>query len=343
MRRTTAALLLAFCLPLVLARADEVVLTGGSTISGVLLEEDVQGVRLLLPRGDEIRLRPEDVREVARDPDAPADGTFMRYREPDDTGGGLEIAVTYFVSPEGGPRIDLVGAAHIADASFYALVQQLLDRADVVLYEGVKPEGATPEEFQRTAAKGVNPIRELQTKLAGWFGLVVQMDAVDYRRAHFVHADLTAEEFLGREAPAEGDADAPGGEATDVDQADLPAPLRNTIKQDKAIKPLLDAMLGRPGPFRAQVKMMLARIMGSADVQGLLTVMMPGLSDLLLTKRNAVVIERLRERIGEADGSIAVFYGAAHMQGIQKLLEEELGYRRAGGKWLRAWEMGSLK
>src|SRR5262245_41554896 len=40
-----------------------------------------------------------------------------------------------------GPRIHLVGAVHIADKSFYSQMQAMLDRCDVVLFEGVRPPG----------------------------------------------------------------------------------------------------------------------------------------------------------------------------------------------------------
>ena len=41
-----------------------------------------------------------------------------------------------------GPAVILVSAVHIADASFYKSLQELLDKQDVVLFEGVKPPGA---------------------------------------------------------------------------------------------------------------------------------------------------------------------------------------------------------
>lgn len=41
-----------------------------------------------------------------------------------------------------GPAVILVSAVHIADAVFYKSLQELLDKQDVVLFEGVKPPGA---------------------------------------------------------------------------------------------------------------------------------------------------------------------------------------------------------
>lgn len=54
----------------------------------------------------------------------------------------LEIAAHDYVRADGsGPRVALVGVAHIADRSFYRSVEKLLKQHDVVLYESVKPPG----------------------------------------------------------------------------------------------------------------------------------------------------------------------------------------------------------
>jgi hypothetical protein len=55
----------------------------------------------------------------------------------------LELSMRTFQRPDGtGPRVMLASAVHIGDASYYATCQELLDRQDLVLFEGVKPPGA---------------------------------------------------------------------------------------------------------------------------------------------------------------------------------------------------------
>ncbi len=55
----------------------------------------------------------------------------------------LEVASKHFVpSDEAAPTVDLVGAVHLADPSFYTMIQDQLDTHDLVLFEGVKPMGA---------------------------------------------------------------------------------------------------------------------------------------------------------------------------------------------------------
>lgn len=54
----------------------------------------------------------------------------------------LEIASHDYVRADGrGPRVGLIGVAHIADATFYQAIAELLEQYDIVLYESVKPEG----------------------------------------------------------------------------------------------------------------------------------------------------------------------------------------------------------
>lgn len=54
----------------------------------------------------------------------------------------LEV-VTRTLTPPGavGPKVLLVGAVHIGEAAYYQELQKILDSADVVLFEGVKPSG----------------------------------------------------------------------------------------------------------------------------------------------------------------------------------------------------------
>jgi hypothetical protein len=68
--------------------------------------------------------------------------SYTRVVEVKDRSIALELASRELVATNGqGPKVCLVGVAHIADRSFYQAVQRLLDEYDVVLYESVKPPG----------------------------------------------------------------------------------------------------------------------------------------------------------------------------------------------------------
>ena len=103
-----------------------------------------------------------------------------------------------------------------------------------------------------------------------------------------------------------------------------------------AVKAFGDMALGKPGPLRSLARKMFAKTMGTTDI-GQALEMRPGFSQLILIDRNKVVMERLKEVLPTTEGSIAIFYGAAHMEDLQERLLEELGYERSGGRWMRAW------
>lgn len=335
----TLLVTLALLAPLSLAHADEVTLKGGTTLAGVVLHDGAKQVRLLLPAGDTLSLERADVAAVTQDEDEPGSGEFTRYVPPGKgTAGGLDVAVTYYVHLEGGPRVDLIGAVHIADGHFYREVQKALEDAGVVLYEGVKPKGLSNADFDRgpPADKPKSPVRLLQEKMARWLGLDFQLAGITYRRPHFVHADVTTEALDGEDEETKA-----GVEESARSGIFAQAAFMNGLL--KLAGPLFDLLLGRgtsAGPLRKGLKRTMAEMLGTMDMEDRLRRMDPKQVEWILDRRNAVAIERLEEQLEKkAGGPIAVFYGAAHMRGLEKSLLEKLGYRRAGARWVRAWKV----
>lgn len=76
---------------------------------------------------------------AAAKPSAP----YLRVVEEKNKSVELQIATRTFAPAAGakGPKVALVGVAHIGDKSFYDGVQKLLEGYDVVLFESVKPPG----------------------------------------------------------------------------------------------------------------------------------------------------------------------------------------------------------
>ena len=85
----------------------------------------------------------------------------------------------------------------------------------------------------------------------------------------------------------------------------------------------------------------------SGDISNLAR-LAPGLGpflEVVLHDRNAIVLAGLSSALAESPmrQSIAVFYGAGHMDGLQKQLVTQLGYRPAGVFWIPAFEADSSK
>lgn len=69
-------------------------------------------------------------------------GPYLRVVDGADSTMRLDIAVRLFAPRAGdGPTVALAGAMHIAEPTFYGLLQGFLDAQDLVLFEGVKPRG----------------------------------------------------------------------------------------------------------------------------------------------------------------------------------------------------------
>jgi hypothetical protein len=72
---------------------------------------------------------------------------YIRVHDSDDGGHvTLQVAIRSFAPADAKlPSVHLVGAVHIGDKSYYRSVQEFLDRQDLVLFEGVKPSGASSD------------------------------------------------------------------------------------------------------------------------------------------------------------------------------------------------------
>lgn len=313
--RSLAALLVVFLAGR--AHADEVVLTHGSRLAGVVLSQDAAALRLLLPQGAEITLTPADVQEVVRDADAPQGEQVIRFANDGPGARGLQVAVVHLLHPTTGRRVDLIGAVHVADAAFYREVQRLLEADDVVLYEMVKPKDAPPGGKPSAEEKEGLGVRDLQRRMGEWFGLTFQMDGIAYDRPHFVHADLTLEEFRA----------AAGG-------PEVEAQLQGLLPALEAVEGMLKGASGNPRMQRT-LKTMLGGMLGRMGTK-IGALLGSDTSELLITRRNEVAVKRLTE-VGAAARSVAIFYGAAHLPDLEKRLAA-LGYVRAAWGWLTAWD-----
>jgi hypothetical protein len=346
------------------AQADDVVLVGGSRLTGVVLERTPERVRLLLPSGTELDLAAADVKEVAPDADPPTGTKFVRYTGAKEARRqGLETALVHYVHPQTGRRVDLVGAVHIGDMAYYREVQRALEAVDLVLYELVKSKDEKPEAKDEDGE--ANVIRSFQTKLATWFGLAFQMDGIAYDRPHFVHADMTAEEFMeaaqrlgaggfaealtgGKRPPPKPEApkgEEPGHpEPEPAEQKEPAPPAQNPLSGIEGQVRMLEGMLKalgiedeKRGPaVRRTLKAFMGRMMAIMG-PNMGAMLGGGAGKLLIDSRNEVAVERLKE-VPEGARSVAIFYGAAHLPDLAKRLEA-LGYQRVGGRWLLAWDL----
>ncbi len=233
----------------------------------------------------------------------------------------LQTAVAHFRAPGSGVEIVLYGVVHVAEADYYARVQRDLDSYTTVLFEGVAPGKEAPTEAD-------NSLGDLQMAMGDLLGLTFQKDGIDYTRKNLVHADMNMDqlkEHLG------GGTISPMGQVMSEDQLKKMAPM---IKMIAGMGKVF--MQGNPR-MRDQLKLQMATQLSQADLSKGLGEKM---TQVILIERNKVVMEVLeRQLAAQKDGSIAIFYGAAHMPDLEERLAA-LGFQRTSMRWMSAWKVG---
>ena len=255
---------------------------------------------------------------------------FLRTADVSAGARGLQTASTEYRPASGaGPSVWLIGVAHLGTAEYFQSIQQRLDRQTVVLYEGIGLHDVkqAPGSMKKDAG--------IQTTLANALGLKFQLDAIDYRRASFINSDLHVPE-LQQEVKKRGVETA--GSSGDETFNQLVDALQGTGPMGGALTQMI-GLLGSSPQMREMTKTMLIEVLGQAgELMAMAKNLSPDMKDLfdvILTQRNAVVMTDLRAQLAKhkPDESIAIFYGAAHMDEIAQRLRDELHYTPVKTEW----------
>jgi hypothetical protein len=264
---------------------------------------------------------------------------YIRFQD-DEKSARLEIAIKSFKLPSGAV-VDLVGAVHIADASFYADLNKRFDSYDAVLFELVgdpravtdKNEVAAEKEAEKNGKSGGGAIRFIQTTAGKMLNLTFQLGQIDYTKPNMVHADASYEEFLEMQKER--------GESMlklflRAMKAQMSGELNDLPIGDLDTFGLLRILLSKDSA--AEFKIVLAKMFDQAE--SMTKIMEGDEGSAILTGRNEVVLKKIKQVLGDKTKKhIAVFYGAAHMPGIEGMLKKDLKVEPAGEQWLAGWTM----
>ncbi|MBR0238026.1 MAG: hypothetical protein IJQ39_08045 [Thermoguttaceae bacterium] len=243
--------------------------------------------------------------------------------------GSLDTAVRKFVG-ENGVCVDLVGAIHIGEKSYYKELNKLFEDYDVVLYEIVAEEGTRPEPSKEDKAPG-SVIGFAQYQFANLLGLVHQLEHIDYTKENMVHADLSPKEFAeAQKARDDGFAAlyfremgfnmARKSKASDSDDSKV---IMAFFKKDRK-RALKDALADQFSTMDSEQAMK-----GTSD----------GTS--IITDRNNRVLEKLKGILDEGSKKkIAIFYGAAHLPEFSEKLKSDFNMKPQDDQtiWIKAWK-----
>lgn len=266
---------------------------------------------------------------------------FLRLHSENDEAQSLDTAiVTYRAANPDGIQVDLIGAVHIGEASYYAALNKLFDQYDVLLYELVAPEGTVIPRGGKRDNQGFNPVALLQDASKDMLGLESQLEHIDYTKKHFVRADMTPTQIAEK---MEERGDTAFTLALDT-LADVMRQ-QNLATQNPSANPLLgvDQNLSLSDLFGNPLKM--KRVMASqfAATGSLDQAMGKSLNQLLIKDRNAEALKGLQRQIAAGKKRIGIFYGAAHLEDFEQHLVEDFGLSKSMHQWLAAWDLTSAK
>jgi hypothetical protein len=252
---------------------------------------------------------------------------FIRFVEDGKGGGQLDVATATYKN-DSGVTVRLVGVVHIGDKKFFEGLEKSFEKYDAVLYEMVKPAATgAPVRGQRTGSM----VGMFQTFLKDVLELDFQLDAIDYTKPNFVHADLDAETFAKMQ---EERGESIMGLMLAQMMRELAKEFEGGGKNQGPQMGLMELVEAFQSPDRArQFKLILGRNFNNVEEQ------MAGFNgSVLTTERNKKALSVLKDTIAKGKKDIAVFYGAAHMNDLEARLAL-MGFKRAGIEWRTAWDM----
>lgn len=261
---------------------------------------------------------------------------FVRVKE-SDAGApeALECAVVSYKiasGPYAGAVIDLIGAVHIGEQSYYQRLNSMFKSYEVILYELVAESTDRPQKSEKRRRGGANPVSSLQTGMKDALKLAFQLEEIDYRAKNFVHADMNPSEF------SEDMAKRNDGIVSMVARLmGAGFALQASKKVNDNQSEMTAAMLSRD-PLKMRRAM--AKQFESLDNQ------MVGIADkdgksTLLTERNAKAFSVLEEQLKAGKRKLGVFYGAGHFPDMHQRLLKDFGAELVETDWLEAWNLRS--
>ena len=264
---------------------------------------------------------------------APADtatpSEFLKFVPQGDTGGTLQTATATYRNAAG-QTVDLIGAVHVADPAFYAALNEQFKHEDALLYELVMPKEMSIGDLH-DPDRPTTWVTMVQHFMRTTLKLQFQLDAINYEAKNFVHADLDAETFESMQEKR-------GESMLGLMMQSMMQGMAQGNDDNDPTGGLGPLLLALSSPDKATgLKLMIARQFNKMDD------MLAGLDgpdgSVLVTERNKAAINVLKQQLAAGKQHIGIFYGAAHLKGMEKMLINDMGFKKVGEQWRVAWDM----
>ena len=184
-------------------------------------------------------------------------------------------------------------------------------------------------EKEKAAASRMSWLHPLYETMERTLGLSGQLSVVDYTKPNFVHADMTAVQFAAMQKQK--------GESflslmwksfeTQLTRPEKPS-------QNPGLLKILEVLMSKDRT--TELKRIVGRMFG--DIEDQLSGIEGEDGSVILTERNKVALKVMEKQIGKGQKNLAIFYGAAHLQDMEKRLLA-MGFTRVGFEWMTAWDL----
>ena len=256
---------------------------------------------------------------------------FVRVQRDENGPQSLQLAVHRYHA--GNATVDLVGAVHVGEKSYYQQLNREFKNYDAVLYELIASSEDAGGRPIPVAGDVDNPLSMVQNGLKNMLGLTFQLDHIDYSPANFVHADISPQEF---EKSMQKKGESFRTIFMRLLQAGMDSP--STVTDEEiAEMDLLGIFLKGPSP-RDQIilRRLLADSFSDLDAMGA-ALEGPG-GSTLISVRNQKAMAVLQQQVKKGKKKLAIFYGVAHMPDMSTRLQK-LHFQHDGVHWLSAWDL----
>jgi hypothetical protein len=262
---------------------------------------------------------------------------FVRFQE-DEKGAQLQTSIATYRNAQG-VIVELIGAIHVADKTYYEQLNEHFKRCDALLYEMVggpiqkreaRAESLSAEDAAEKAAAGrLSWLQTLFTTLQSSMALESQMTVIDYHAKNFFHADMTLSQFAAMQEERNEGFLALWLKAVKV-QMDTP---EITANQPGVLK-ILEILCSKDSP--TELKRLVGRTFDS--VETLMAGLETGDGTVIVTERNKLALEIMQKQIALGRKHLGIFYGAAHLPDMETRLLQ-LGFKLEKTEWLTAWDL----
>ncbi|MFT6094240.1 MAG: hypothetical protein ACJA2Q_002143 [Pseudohongiellaceae bacterium] len=257
---------------------------------------------------------------------------FVRFIEgAEQWQGRLQTSIVTYEN-KSGATLSLVSAIHMADERYYDTLNDYFQSQDAVLYELVAESNQRPAFGETFAVPDAgSPVSMMQRAMAKFLKVSFQLEQIDYTQANFRHADVT---------PAQLNEIMQSKNENSFSMF-LSLALAQSVSQTKS-RP--EFGLGSLAMLRAMMthqrdsvaKYLLAKELSNAELSALSAEMEAQLT--ILGDRNLAALRVLKASLKEPRvRQLSIFYGAAHMPGIERAIVSDFGFKKVGEQWLDAW------